>query len=77
MNPTQPTSFRFTADELELLDAQAAYLHERHGLNFNRTAAIRNMLRLVKPPEPGTPNGIGPAAARFRRAYTTIFGAET
>lgn len=69
----QPTSFRFSPEELELLDAQAAYAYERHGVRVNRTAAIRNMMRLTKPPQPG-PGGLGPGARRFRSAYTTIFG---
>lgn len=66
-----PTSFRLSPDELELLNAQAAWLFERHGLNFDRTAVIRNMMRLAKPPDANTP-----AARRFREAYTTIFGKQ-
>ena len=73
----RPTSFRFSEDELELLDAQAAWLLERHGLNYNRTAVIRNMMRLIKPPAPDSAAGLGPGAARFRRAHATIFGTDT
>lgn len=66
----RPTSFRLTHAELELLDAQAAFLLERHGLNYNRTAVIRNMMRAAKPPA----DALGPAAVRFRSAYATMFG---
>jgi hypothetical protein len=70
MSAHSPTSFRFSPEELELLDAQAAYLLERHGLNYNRTAVIRNMMRVMKPPV----DQLGPAARRYREAYSTIFG---
>lgn len=67
------TSFRLSPDELELLDAQAQYLLERHGLKYNRTDVIRNMMRAVKPPTDGVG---GDGARRFREAYSTIFGKQ-
>lgn len=77
MDPLKSTSFRLSAEELELLDAQAAYLLERHGLRYNRTAVIRNMMRVVKPPTQEGPQGLGPAARRWRSAYETMFGGPT
>lgn len=77
MSTHNPTSFRFSPDELELLDALAAYLTERRGIAYNRTAAIRDMLRRNKPPAADEPGGLGPGALRLRGAYATIFGAET
>ena len=74
MSKYQPTSMRFSPEELELLDAHAAYLQERHGVNHNRTSLIRDMLRRSKPPTSETTGGLGPAARRFRNAWTTIFG---
>lgn len=76
MSRHQPTSFRFSPDELELLDATAAYMLERHGMNHNRTSVIRELLRRSKPPTAEQTGGLGPAAVRYRRAYSTIFGGE-
>ena len=64
-----PTSIRLTADELELLDAYAAWMHDRHGINVNRTGAIKSMIKRLKPPDDPTPAG-----ARFRRAHSAVFG---
>jgi hypothetical protein len=66
-----PTSIRLTEDERELLDAFAAYMSVKRGINLNRTQAIKHLMRKAQPPTEA-----GPEAARFRRAYSIVFGAK-
>lgn len=65
----QPTSFRFTADELELIDALVAHLDHRTGIPHSRSDAIRSLLKRATPPD-----GQGSVEARLRRAYSGVFG---
>lgn len=68
--PTKPTSFRFSDDELELLDAIAAHLTARWGMGFNRSDAIRHLMHRVAPPD-----GAGENQIRWRAAHKKVFGA--
>lgn len=45
-----PTSLRFTHDELELLDAWAAYLGKRRARRVSRTEVVATLLRRAKEP---------------------------
>lgn len=64
------TSIRLTEDERALLDAFAAYMSVKHGVNLNRTQAIKQLMRRARPPDSETT----PEAAAFRNAYSTVFG---
>jgi hypothetical protein len=68
------TSFRYSPDEAELLDAWAAYLksHNPHLIRGTHSDALRHLMKRAKPPD-----GPGEVEARLRRAYSTIFGSPT
>lgn len=74
MSKYPTTSMRFSPEELELLEARAAFMSESLGVKHNRTSTIRDLMRRDRPPLPTDEGGLGPQAARFRRAWTTIFG---
>lgn len=64
-----PTSMRFSADEIELLDAWRHHLDERnHTKRTSRTDVVRFLLWKMIPPE-----GLGTPAV-VRRAHATLFG---
>lgn len=71
MSSRQPTSFRFTTDELELIDAHAHFLSVETGVPHSRSDVIRATFKKMEPPE-----GAGEHRARFRRAYSTVFRME-
>lgn len=73
MEARKTTSFRYSADEAELLDAWAAYLKSAnpHIVRGTHSDALRHLMKRAKPPDKP-----GEAEARVRRAYTTIFGAD-
>jgi hypothetical protein len=65
----QPTSFRFTDDELALLDAWADFLHSQGSGPKSRTAVVRRLLRKMTPP-----TNAGEKAARVRVLHRQLFG---
>ena len=68
MSP-RPTTFRFTEDELELIDAAAEYKSHTTGLRHSRADLLRTLLRRAEPPK-----DLEPGSARWRRAYDRVFG---
>lgn len=67
-DPKIPTSVRFTADELDLIDKAAAALSVSRGFGHSRTDVIKTALKRLQPPE-----GLGPELADWRRAYGLVF----
>jgi hypothetical protein len=65
------TSFRYSPDESELLDAWAAYLKAQspHLIRGTHSDAIRHLMKRAVPPAK-----LGETENRVRNAYTTIFG---
>jgi hypothetical protein len=61
----QPTSFRWTPEDVELLDAIKDHLAAKHGFRHSRLDALRSVLKRVTPPED---------APRWQRAYRECFG---
>lgn len=72
MGSRRTTSFRYSEDEKELLDAWAAYLKASapHLVGGTHSDAIRHLMKKA-----GAPAAVGEEPARVRRAYTTLFGA--
>lgn len=64
----QPTSMRFHADELTLIDAIAAHHQATKGGKWSRTETVRQLLRRLTPP--GDPSE---TASAWRRAYKRVF----
>lgn len=63
----KPTTVRFSADDLELIDAMAEHL-SRSGVRHSRTDVLRVLLRKAQPAD---------NAARWQRAYSVVFGQQT
>lgn len=64
----KPTSIRFTADELELIEAAAEALTISRGVPHSRTDVVKVAMKRLKPPD-----DLGPHLARWRRAYAVVF----
>lgn len=71
MQPRRTTSFRYSADEAELLDAWAAYLKAAspHLIRGTHSDALRHLMK-----RSGPPTATGEHEARIRRAHSTLFG---
>lgn len=62
------SSFRFTEDEWELIDAVRDQLAARRYTRSSRADVLRLALQRLKPPDDQTPE-----ASRWRRAYSAVF----
>lgn len=73
-------SFRFTDDEIALLDAAAAYYKATTGVPHSRSDVLRRTLRETCPPvvpRTATPEAGTAELVEWRRRYSTVFGAQT
>lgn len=68
-------SFRFTDDEIALLDAAAAYYKALTGVPHSRSDVLRRTLRQTNPRTTGD-FITGPELDEWCRRYSTVFGAQ-
>lgn len=67
MNPS--ASFRFSPEELELLDSWVVWRSALEGRRLSRVGLIRELLRVQK-----IPQGDAAGAKRLRDAHQAVFG---
>ena len=67
-HPSKPTTVRFTADELSLIDAIGAHMGRR-GVRHSRSDVIRALLARAQPPDEQSET-----AHAYRQAYLRVFG---